>query len=999
VRIRWPRRAKRPAPAPAAPVVEYFSWAPGRQPWLPGGTYVGTQGWTSRVSRDEAMSVPAVVRGRNLICAVASLPLQVLDEDNHVKRSRLLKQIDQNVPNVVTLAQTLDDLIFEAVAWWEITAYDWTGFPAHARHLDVDTVSLHPPTGTLVQTLPSGLYPNGVVWVMGKATDARNIIRFDSPNDPLLVDGARAIRRAIKLAQAGEMYADDPEARAYWRPAGEADPGDGNVIREWLKEFMRARRGGAEGYIPAALVREVPSAPSAVDAQLAELQARSDMEIANLLGIDPEDLGINTTSRTYNNATDRRVDRLNTVLAPFMRAITDRLSLNDFTRRGQSIAFDLDDYLKADPATRWANYATALDKNVMSPEEIRAKEGLPPGAPKQKPAPAAAPAPTNGSPVQQNTAVREVVSLSALPGETVTVSFIGNDAAEFAASKEKRTISGTVLPFGVQTSDARKLTFAPGSVVWAKAAVSRVKLDREHDASQLLGSATAITSSDSALVGKFRIARTPAGDEALTLAEDGALDGLSAIVEILEAVPDPAHEGGLLVTHARLRRVTLTADPAFADARVTTVAASASNEGTPTMGNTAPVPAAPPAPAAEPDVDAFTAAVEAFTAAVQSLTEMRIPAEQRGSVPAVTSVREPLVYSLTGIGHSFTRDAWDTRNAGYGSQKAREAQARLDKYSEQTAQLAAIATAREVQLANAGNTTDQADIIPPGYRPDLYVGQIPQGRPLFNSIGTRIALADATPFKVPYFVGSAGLSGTNTEGTGPSTGTITDHDYRTVTPTAQSGEFVVTRELMDSSNPAIDVIALNAMREEYSQDTEALIAAHIAAYTDDGSPAHLTSDTSTEGCYVYTVTGTGNDLYIDGIRFLEGEYPSHRFLIPDRMLASPTGYGALLRAIDDVGRPMFPFSSPSNAGGTTGRAAGSLVVDGMNVPQAWSMTSTYDDIVAFSSPDILVGESPMLTFKFFEKGGPENIYLNIWAYFAVQILRPAGIHAINYTAA
>ncbi len=341
------------------------------------------------------------------------------------------------------------------------------------------------------------------------------------------------------------------------------------------------------------------------------------------------------------------------------------------------------------------------------------------------------------------------------------------------------------------------------------------------------------------------------------------------------------------------------------------------------------------------------------------------------------------------------RDAWDARNAPYGSQPAREALARLEKYSAQTAELAVAAATRRVELANAGNTTDQAQLIPPGYRGDLYVGQIPQGRPIFDAIGTKVTLANATPFKVPVWVGAAGLSGANVEGTGLAAGTITDHTYRTVTPTARQGEFVVTRELMDSSNPAVDVIAMNAMQEEYRQDTEAILAAELAAATDNNTG----SGQSTEGCYVYTVTGTGNDLAIDGIREMEGDYPGHRFLVPDRMLASPTGYKGLVKAIDDIGRPMFPFVSPGNALGSVGRAAATLAVDGLACPNAWSLTDATDDVVLFNAVDWLAGESALLTFKFFEKGGPENIYLNIWGYFGCQILRYTGIHAVAYTAA
>jgi hypothetical protein len=975
---------------------EVFSWAPGMQPWLPGGTYVGTHGWwTSRVSRDEAMSVPAVLRGRNLICSVASLPLRLLDATRAERPSTFLKQIDLHTSNVVTLAQTLDDLVCESASWWEITHYDWGGFPAHARHLDFESVSMSPPPGYPVQTLPSGLYPAGVVYVMGSPVDARQLIRFDSPNDPLLRAGARAIRRAIKLAQAAEMYADDPEARAYWTPKGDADPGDETTIRGWIAAFIRARRERAEGYVPAAMERTVPAGPSAVDIQLAQLQQRSDMEIANVLGIDPEDIGVNTTSRTYNNATDRRVDRLNTVLAPYMRAITDRLSLADVTRRGQTVAFDLDDYLKADPATRWSTYATALDKQIMTVGEVREKEGLPavpiesaPVSRETDPLPV-----ENTAPVSRETGAALGMQHFTAPvsRETTAQSFAFDAPTTFTVDTARRRIAGEILPYNVIGRNwAGAWRFEPGSIEWNTSAVSRVKLNQDHYG-DAFGHAVQIKNSDTAVTAEFKIGRGAFADARLTSAEDEIEDGLSAEVNILDysAVKEDG-ETINVVSRAVLTGVALTARPAFDDARVTKVAASKSGGAMPpTITDPAPAPA--PAPVPE---ERFTAALEAFASAVSRLNDT-LPGEQRGIVPAVTSIREPMVYSLDGIGPSYVRDAWNVKKETFGAARD-EALSRLRKYSEQTA---AIATVTAQRFANAGNTTDQADIIPPGYRPDLYVGQLPQGRPLFDAMGTRVKLINATPFKVPYWVGSAGLSGTNTENTGPSTGTITDHDYTTVTPTAQSGEFLVSRELVDSANPAIDVIAMRAMREEYGQDTETIIAAAIAAATDDGSPVQGTSDTSTEGCYVYVVTGTGNDLAIEGIRFMEAEFPGHRFAPPDRMLLSPTGFAALAQSVDDVGRPMFPFLGAANTLGTVGRASQSMSIDGMAVPQAWSMTSTYDDVLLFNSTDLLVGESPLLTFRFEEKSGPESIVLNLWAYFAFQILRPAGIHTCNYTAA
>lgn len=1028
----WPfRRRRRPAAAAPAPARVEFAWTPGRQPWLPGGTYVGVAGWTARrVTRDQALAVPAIMRGRNLICSVAALPLVQRSRDNTEVPSGFLAQIDPSVANVVTLTETIEDLVFEGVSWWQVLSYDWAGFPASARHVDTEAVSMQPPPGYPLSTLPSGLYPDGVVYVAGAPVDARNMIRFDSPNPPVCVHGATAIRRAYKLAQASEMYADDPEARAYWTPNEGADPVDDDTMREMLRAYERARRDGAEAYIPAAVTRNQSQAMSPADLTLGTLQQRSDLEIANLLGLDPEDLGVNITSRTYANAVDRRVDQVNQTLGVWMAAVSDRLSMNDVTRRGHRIVFDLTRYMQADPATRWNTYNTARQIGALDVNEIRSRENLPPlppGAVSRETAPRvsapAAGAQANTGPVSRETGLR-VVGFDAATDGTV-INFGGDES--FGASTERRRVYGRLIPYGpVGTNATGRWRFAPGSVSWNRSAVSRVKLDREHDPAQLLGAATEINATDGGVSATFKVANTPSGTEALQLAADEALDGLSAVVLVQDYTADPADPTVNLVTAATLVRATLTADPAFADARVTKVAASAAGGGGPVFNTTGAPPApaagapqqtqqqvAPPAPPGQqqnaapaagapgqgqpPEPAAqLAAAMQAFAAAVEALNGT-IPPEQRPVATARASMREPLVYQLTGQGHSFVRDAWTARNARLGGKDAEEAYGRLQKYSAQTAELAA---AQTIRFANAGNTTDQADIIPPGYRPDLYVGQVPQGRPLFDAIGTRITLADATAFKVPFWVGSAGLSGTNTEGTGPSTGTITDHDYLTVTPTAQSGEFVITRELMDSSNPAIDVIARNAMQEEYAQDTEAIIAAAIAAATDDGAPVQgVSSATSTEGCYVYTVTGTGNDLAIDGIRFMEGEFPSHRFLTPNRMLASPTGYGALVRAIDDVGRPLFPFGPVVNGMGGVGQASQTLMVDGLNVPNAWSMTSTYDDILLFNAIDMLVGESPLLNFTFFEKGGPENIYLNIWGYFAFQILRYSGVHTCNFTAA
>jgi phage portal protein BeeE len=131
------------------------------------------------------------------------------------------------------------------------------------------------------------------------------------------------------------------------------------------------------GYLPWSLEYKPINLPTPADLQLVELQKQVTLELANLFGLDPEDLGVSTTSRTYQNAVDRRVDRVNEALAPYMRALTDRLSMGDVTRRGHRVVLDLDDHLKANPTERAEFYAKMIEIGAMDAADVRAAEDLP----------------------------------------------------------------------------------------------------------------------------------------------------------------------------------------------------------------------------------------------------------------------------------------------------------------------------------------------------------------------------------------------------------------------------------------------------------------------------------------------------------------------------------------------------------------------------------------------------------------------------------------------
>lgn len=328
------------------------------------------------VDRAAALSVPAVLRARNLICSISTLPLQLVDEQNRVQDHPLFAQIDPNIANVTALAQTVEDLVFDAVAWWRVIDFV-DGYPAKAVRYAPNTVSLTPPDDYQRGFLPSELPAEGVVYMEGKEVPFDQVIRFDSPNPALLIAGERAIARAIRLDQAADMYADNQRMRGFFTPKEGVDPAQDEAIETMLEDFAEARSKRLDGYVPAALDYNQVQDPTPAEIQLIAQQQRADLAIANATGLDPEDLGINTTSRTYQNATDRRMDRINDVLSPYMQAITDRLSMPDVTTDGYVARFWLDDYLKADPKTRAEVQQLYRDMEVIDAQDIQRDEGLP----------------------------------------------------------------------------------------------------------------------------------------------------------------------------------------------------------------------------------------------------------------------------------------------------------------------------------------------------------------------------------------------------------------------------------------------------------------------------------------------------------------------------------------------------------------------------------------------------------------------------------------------
>lgn len=366
------------------------------------------------------------------------------------------------------------------------------------------------------------------------------------------------------------------------------------------------------------------------------------------------------------------------------------------------------------------------------------------------------------------------------------------------------------------------------------------------------------------------------------------------------------------------------------------------------------------------------------------------PGEVRAARFQVT--REEPVYSFNGFGHSLVRDAWYSAR-----ERDHDATERIRKYrlqSEEVAKLAAHQVA--MQAFTTASTSNAGQIIPPGYRPDLYVPQLQQGRPLVN-MASQGVIANATPFTVPVFTSVTGATGDHVEGTNPTDGTLT-FGTKTVTPGAIDGKLILTREIVDSSNPAIDQIALAAMRESYARQTEGKVYTLLNGA--NGAGGTITSGFVPSGAQASTYAVAAN-AFIPGIRKELARYPFNRFAFPSMASIGQNAAQAIAAAVDSTGRPLFPWVSlggPQNAAGVG--MQGGWQIDGLILQPAWSMTGVAagdSQIMIANQADVWVWESPLLTFRFEEKSGPANIELALFGYFGTHLLRPVGLSGIRLT--
>jgi uncharacterized protein len=438
-----------------------------------------------------------------------------------------------------------------------------------------------------------------------------------------------------------------------------------------------------------------------------------------------------------------------------------------------------------------------------------------------------------------------------------------------AADTQRRTIVGTVAPYGgaVGNTSIGPVTFAAGSL----RASDDVKLLLEHDGRRPIGRATSFQDTPGALIGTFRIAPTTAGTDALVEASEGLRGGLSVGASILEHTIDES--GTMIVTSAELLEVSLVTAPAFSQAQVSKVAASAPDEDD-----------------TQPEVQEDT--VENET------TEVAAAEVAASPQPVIEAARPSMPY--------ITAQPRDVSGITAGGMLSHQLRAHLGNKDSRD-----VVTHVQAALAKQDTTRDDGIIPVPLLRE--IVALVDANRPFVDAID-RQPLPDAgMSFRVPKVSTSAAVAEQVYELTEVQSTQGQIEDF-TVNVKTFAGANVVSRQLIDRSDPAYFDELLRQLAQSYAHQTD-----KFAYDTVKGSSA-------SNGTTIYRAVTAG----------IAASYGVMRFA-PDTIVMAPGGTSGtawldFLQATDDNERPIFAANIPQNAAGlisagtTQGTAAGLRVV-------------------------------------------------------------------------
>jgi hypothetical protein len=288
------------------------------------------------VTREDAMRVPAIVRGRDLVAlTLGRFPLAMFqsagtgnpDDDVRLPTPKWLQSTATGLPVRGRTVWSLDDLIFGGMSVWaterdpgtnEIT--DAIRVPPEYWHVDPDSL--------------------GVV-VNGQLAQADEVIIFEGLRQGLLYFASESVEASRDLAKAWQQRLKSPiPLVTLSQTEANSDLTPSEVV-DTVLDFDAARQESSTAYVPFGYKAE---AFGTIEPDLYTEGRNADrLDWGNMLGLPAALLEGSqaTASLTYSTSEGKRAELVDYCLAAWAMPIEDRLSQDDVTPEGCYVRFDL----------------------------------------------------------------------------------------------------------------------------------------------------------------------------------------------------------------------------------------------------------------------------------------------------------------------------------------------------------------------------------------------------------------------------------------------------------------------------------------------------------------------------------------------------------------------------------------------------------------------------------------------------------------------------------
>lgn len=426
------------------------------------------------------------------------------------------------------------------------------------------------------------------------------------------------------------------------------------------------------------------------------------------------------------------------------------------------------------------------------------------------------------------------------------------EAQSIECSEDRREISGKIVPMGtgeVGKTNLGAYVFEAGSVDIED--VTKIKLLSQHDMKKPVGRMTKAETREDGIYATFKLSRSTGGNDALIMASEGLVTGLSIGAEILAS--QPSRDGYTVVTSAKLKEVSLVTEPAFKSAQILEIAAE-EVEGHPLAPQTQPT--------------------ESETVAVENTPTVEAAPVEAAAVEAARPTVTAMYYTAPRIEVTKRNYLENTLKANvFGDDESRQWLRAAD--NDQTTGAGFIPTPQSTQLLNFLSNAD---------------------RPVIDSVSRGTMPEFGKTFELPKITDVPIVD--QIDENGAVTESQLEASFITVTKKSFKGRAITTLELLTNSTPAFLDELLVQMEFAYAKDTEQFVTTAIqGAGTLNANAQANTAD----GLLKY-VSSAVAAVYSASLGFARN------------IVVTPEQWANIM-SYNDQGRPIYIAANPQNAGG------------------------------------------------------------------------------------